>query len=350
MLKLLLDLIDEKLYKLKKKLILHHIKKFILMLSRRHIRIKVLQALYAYFQGDVGNPINGEKQLLKHFEKVYDLFIYQLSLLVEIRAFAEERMIEAKKKYYPTEEELNPIEKFIRNPLLVQLAENKDLEKKSAALHINWKQEKELVLKLYNQIREADTYKQYLAEKNSTYKIDKLVITKIFEEVLIPSEALQFYFEDLNLNWTDDYFLVAQLVLMTISSYKVSWNENRALPTLFKDELDKYGGQDLIFARELFKKTIMHSDEFLEIIKPKIVNWEIDRVALMDLLILKMALVELTEMPSIPVKVTMNEFIEISKYFSTPKSKIFINGILDKLIVELKASGKIKKTGRGLVE
>ena len=320
------------------------------MLNRRHIRIKVLQALYAYNQIGSSDPINGEKQLLKHFGKVYDLFIYQLSLLVEIRAFAEERMTEAKKKYYPTEEELNPIEKFIRNPFLVQLAENKDLEKKADALHINWKSEKELILKLYNQIRETETYKEYLAKPETSYKEDKLVIVALFEEVLIPNEALHFYFEDLNLNWTDDYFLVAQLVLMTMSSYKVSWNENRTMPTLFKDELDVDGGQDLIFARDLFKKTIKYSDEFLEIIKPKIVNWEIDRVALMDILILKMALVELIEMPSIPVKVTMNEFIEISKYFSTPKSKIFINGILDTVIVELKASGKIKKAGRGLVE
>ena len=320
------------------------------MLNRRHIRIKVLQALYAYNQTGSNDLAQGEKQLLKHFGKVYDLFIYQLSLLVEIRAFAEERMNEAKKKYYPTQEELNPIEKFIRNPLLVQLAENKELEKKTDALHINWKSEKELVLKLYNQIRETEAYKEYLASDDAGYKADKRVIENLFEEVLIPSEALHFYFEDINLNWTDDYFLVAQLVLMTMSSYKVSWSENRAMPTLFKDELDEDGGQDLIFARDLFKKTIKHSDEFLEIIKPKIVNWEIDRVALMDILILKMALVELTEMPSIPVKVTMNEFIEISKYFSTPKSKIFINGILDNLIVELKSSGKIKKAGRGLVE
>jgi len=320
------------------------------MLSRRHIRIKVLQALYAYTQIDTGNPIQGEKELLKHFGKVHDLFIYQMTLLVEIRAFAEERMVEAKKKYFPTEEELNPIEKFIRNPLLMQLAENKDLEKKADALHINWKSEKELVLKLFNQIRESEIYTDYLSTNESSYKADRLVIAKLFEEVIIPHEGLHFYFEEMNLNWTDDYFLVAQLVFMTVSSYKASWSENKPMPTLFKDELDEDGGQDLIFARELFKKTIKHSDEFMEIIKPKIVNWEIDRVALMDLLILKMALVELTEMPSIPVKVTMNEFIEISKYFSTPKSKIFINGILDNLIIELKESGRIKKAGRGLVE
>lgn len=320
------------------------------MLSRRHIRIKVLQGLYAYTQIDSGNPINGEKQLLKHFGKVYDLFIYQLSLLVEIKAFAEERMVEAKKKYYPTAEELNPSEKFIRNPFLIQLAENKDLEKKADALHINWKTETELVRKLFNQMRETETYKEYIASTEQSYKADKLFIEKLFEEVVIPNETLHYYFEELNLNWTDDYFLVAQLVLMTMSAYKQSWTETKALPTLFKDELDEDGGQDLIFARDLFKKTIRFSDEYLEIIKPKILNWEIDRVALMDLLILKMALVELIEMTSIPVKVTMNEYIEISKYFSTPKSKIFINGILDSLILELKDSGKIQKMGRGLVD
>ena len=320
------------------------------MLSRRHIRIKVLQALYAYTQLDNGNPINGEKQLLRHFGKMYDLYIYQLSLLVEIRAFAEERMNEAKKKYYPTEEELNPSEKFIHNALLIQLAENKDLDKKADAIHINWKPEKELILKLYNQIRESEIYKEYIADPESSYKTDKLFIEKLFDEIIIPHEALHYYFEEINLNWTDDYFLVAQLVLMTLSSYKVSWSESKALAPIFKDEMDADGGQDLIFAVDLFRKTISHSDEYVKLIKPKIINWEIDRVALMDMIILKMALVELTEMPSIPVKVTMNEYIEISKYFSTPKSKIFINGILDNLILELKTSGAVKKTGRGLVE
>lgn len=320
------------------------------MLSRRHIRIKVLQGLYAYTQLDNRNPINGEKQLLRHFGKVYDLFIYQLSLLVEIRAFAEERMIEAKKKYYPTEDELNPNEKFIRNALLLQLAENNDLGSKVDALHINWKTETELVRKLFNQMRETETYKEYLSNPEQSYKADKLFISALFEEVIIPNENLHYYFEELDLNWTDDYFLVAQLVLMTISAYKVSWTDTKSLPTLFKDELDEDGGQDLIFARDLYKKTIRFSDEYLEIIRPKILNWEIDRVALMDMLILKMALVELIEMTSIPVKVTMNEYIEISKYFSTPKSKIFINGILDSLILELKTSGKIKKIGRGLVD
>ncbi len=320
------------------------------MLTRRHIRIKVLQALYAYTQADNDNPIIGEKQLLNHFGKVYELFIYQMSLLVEIKNFAEERMIEAKKKFYPTKEELTPNEKFINNALLVQFSKNKDLEKKADALHINWNIETELVRKLFNQTRESEIYKKYLLNTNTNYKADKHVIERLFEEVIIENQNLQYYFEDLNLNWTDDYFLVAQLVLITMSSYKVSWDEAKPLPPLFKDEFDEDGGQDMIFGKELFKKTIYNSEAFLDIIKPKIVNWEIDRVALMDIIILKMALVELTEMPSIPIKVTMNEYIEISKYFSTPKSKIFINGILDNLIVDLKTSGKIKKTGRGLVE
>jgi len=320
------------------------------MLSRRHIRIKVLQALYAYTQLDSENLVYGEKQLLKHFDKVYDLFIYQLSLLVEIREFAEERMIEAKKKYYPSKEELNPNEKFIRNSFLVQLAQNKDLEKKAEAIHVNWKTETELIRKLYNQIRESESYKSYLADSDSSYKADKLLIEKLIDEVIIPNETLHFYFEEINLNWTDDYFLVAQLVLITISAYKPSWDAGKDLPTLFKDELDEDGGQDLAFAKQLFKKTIINSTSYLELIKPRIMNWEIDRVALIDLIILKMSLVELLEMPSIPIKVTMNEYIEISKYFSTPKSKIFINGILDNLIVELKASGKLIKSGRGLVE
>lgn len=320
------------------------------MLSRRHIRIKVLQALYAYTQLGNNNPDMGEKQLLRQFDKVYDLFVYQLSLLVEIRNFAEEWMGEAKKKYYPTQEEVNPNEKFIRNALIMQLVNNKDLEKKIDALHINWKPENELIRKLYIQIRDSEIYKKYMESTESNYKEDKAFVEQLFEEVIIPSENLLFFFEEMNLNWTDDYFLVEQLVLMTISSYKQTWLNTKPLPPLFKDELDDEGGQDLLFAKNIFKSTIKNSAAYQELIKPKIMNWEIDRVALMDMLILKMALVELIEMPSIPIKVTMNEYIEISKYFSTPKSKIFINGILDSLIVDLRANGTITKAGRGLVE
>ncbi len=292
----------------------------------------------------------GEKQLLRQFDKVYDLFVYQLSLLVEIRNFAEEWMGEAKKKYYPTQEEVNPNEKFIRNALIMQLVNNKDLEKKIDALHINWKPENELIRKLYIQIRDSEIYKKYMESTESNYKEDKAFVEQLFEEVIIPSENLLFFFEEMNLNWTDDYFLVEQLVLMTISSYKQTWLNTKPLPPLFKDELDDEGGQDLLFAKNIFKSTIKNSAAYQELIKPKIMNWEIDRVALMDMLILKMALVELIEMPSIPIKVTMNEYIEISKYFSTPKSKIFINGILDSLIVDLRANGTITKAGRGLVE
>ncbi|MBN2237141.1 MAG: transcription antitermination factor NusB [Bacteroidales bacterium] len=320
------------------------------MLNRRHIRIKVLQALYAYSLEKENDPYKGEKQLLKHFGKMYDLFVYQLSLLVEIKDFAEERMLEAKKKFYPSTEELNPNQKFINNAFLVQLAENKDLAKQTDAIHVNWKSELELVRKIYNQIRESEIYQSYMDEKETSYKADKLLVETLFEQVIIANETLHFYFEEINLNWTDDYYLVAQLVLMTISSYKQSWSATKPLPSLFKDEADEEGSQDITFAKKLFAKTIQYEKEYMELIKPKIVNWEIDRVAMMDLLILRMALVELVEMPSIPVKVTMNEYIEISKYFSTPKSKIFINGILDNLIIELKTSGKIKKAGRGLVE
>jgi len=320
------------------------------MLSRRHIRIKVLQALYAYHQVEDTNPINGEKQLIKHFDKVYDLYVYQLSLLVEIKRFAEERMLEAKKKFYPSQEELNPNEKFIRNALLDQLSQNTDLEKKADKLHVNWKLESELVRKLFTQIRDSELYASYMADADNSYKADKHIVERLFEEVIIPNENLHFYFEEINLNWTDDYYLVGQLVLMTLGNYKMSWSENKPLPPLFKDELDADGSQDLAFGKQLFKLAIRNSESYLELIKPKIMNWEMDRVALMDTLILKMALVELIEMPSIPIKVTMNEYIEISKYFSTPKSKIFINGILDSLIIELKESGRIKKTGRGLVE
>ncbi len=320
------------------------------MLNRRHIRIKVLQALYAAIQSDDLDVFEGQRQLIQKLDKIYDLAIYQMSVLLEIRDIAEYRMEEGKKKNLPTEEDKNPNPRFVENTFLLQLSENKDLKKKMNDLAINWVNESEMIRNIYHNLLESDLYKEYMNADQVNYKIDKEFVLSFFQEIVLPYESLHSLFAEKNLHWADDYNLASELVYLIISGYKVSWGENKMLPPLFKDENSTSGSsQDKEFAKQLFKTVIDKSDEYEELIKPKIKNWEIDRLATIDKILIKMALVEVLEMPTIPIKVSMNEYIELSKYFSTQKSKVFINGLLDKTIAELQEQGKITKEGRGLI-
>jgi len=319
------------------------------MLNRRHIRIKVLQALYAAIQSNDTDILIGQKKLITKLDKIYDLTIYQLSVLLEIRELAENKLKEAKKKNFPTPEELKPNTRFIENTFLVQLGENTDLLMKIDKLAINWITEPEIIRKIYVNMVDSDFYKAYMAKPQTNYKQDKDLIKDLFAQVVIPSESLHALFAEKDLNWADDYNLSAEVCLMIISSYKASWSEHKPLPPLFKDEQNAIVSQDREFAKDLFKTVIVNDERFDEIMKPKVKNWDMDRLATIDKILIKMALAEVLEMPTIPVKVSLNEYIELSKYFSTPKSKIFINGILDKVVADLKDKGDIKKQGRGLM-
>ncbi|NOR87052.1 MAG: hypothetical protein GQ527_05535, partial [Bacteroidales bacterium] len=223
------------------------------MLNRRHIRIKVLQALYAAIQSDNTDVAIGQKQLMLKLDKVYDLAIYQLSFLLEIRDFTTLRIEEAKKKHFPTPEELNPNTRFIDNSFLLQLEANLDYQKKVDKLAVKWVNEPEMVRKIYLNLVETESYKKYMAGELPTYKADKEFIMNAFEEAVISYEGLQDYFEEMNLHWGDDFNLASEVVLMIISSYKVGWNENKPMPPLFKDD-DKevQKSQDRAFAKDLF--------------------------------------------------------------------------------------------------
>ena len=188
-----------------------------------------------------------------------------------------------------------------------------------------------------------------MKRQDCTYSDDKEVVQQIVKKVFTRSELLQFFYEEKNIHWSDDFYAANLLVVKTIKSYNESWDEMQRLPLLFKEQMGGGVNEDKEFLIQLFRKTIVKDDEYSILIENKVKNWEMDRIAAMDTLLIKMAIVELLEFPSIPIKVTLNEYIELAKMFSTPKSKIFINGILDKMIVELKAQKKIKKMGRGLI-
>jgi len=320
------------------------------MLSRRHLRAKVLMALYAFKISENDRIDVAEKELFRSLNKLYEIYIYQLSLLVELVKFAEKRLEENKKKFFPSEEEKNPNTRFIDNRFIKQLEANLDFQKFVNAYKINWAPEEEMIRKLYSEIKVSADYEAFMNEWPQSYKSDKEIAIKILKKHFAPSESLHFYFEEKNIYWADDFYTANIFAMQTIKSFSAKSDENRKLPTLYKIDNVDHETEDVKFVKDLFRKTIVKGEEYEKIIENKVKNWDMDRIAILDILILKMALVELIDFPHIPVKVSLNEYIDIAKMFSTPKSKIFVNGVLDKLIKDLKKSKKIKKTGRGLLE
>ncbi len=320
------------------------------MLNRRYLRTKVMQALYAFFQSNDDRMDIAEKNLINSIEKLYELYIYQLSVLVELVDFAKHRLEENKLKHIPSAEDLNPNSRFVDNKFIKQLESNKNFQLHFNQLKINWSEEQDMFRSIYQKIIESKTFNDYMNADESSYAADKKVIISILRKFIIADEALQNYFEDKNIYWADDYLTVSMMVLKTIDNFAENDDEFCALPELYKNEDRSNADDDRNFVIDLFRKTIINADKFEKLIADKTTNWEVERIAIIDNILIKMALVELLEFPSIPIKVTLNEYIEISKGYSSDKSKVFINGVLDKLIDDLQADKSINKIGRGLID
>jgi len=319
------------------------------MLGRRHYRIKILQALYAYFQGGESRIEVAEKNLLLSLDKVYELYYLQLSFLLELIHFYRFRIEESKTKFYPTPEEANPSYKLSENRVVLQLQQNLDLAKQVNKYKIFWTEEQEMVRKVYQKLRGSKELADYLGSGIATYQEDQDFLEKLFRKFIAKSPDLQYYCEERNIFWEDDFEVAAVFVLKTIKLLSETFSENETLTSLFSKDEEDDADEDRKFILELFRKTIKNSEDWEKLIDARTKNWELERIALTDILLIKMALTELVGFSQIPVKVTMNEYIEISKQFSSQKSKLFINGILDKLVSDLSAENKIRKTGRGLM-
>jgi len=316
------------------------------MLNRRQLRIKVMQALYAYFQ--VGNTdLNkGEKELIGSIWKVYDLYIHLLVLLIELQFQEEKYQAEGKNKRLPTAEDLNPNTRFVDNSLIRLLQENTQLRRELNNRKVSWQVEDELVRKLLFQIRQGETYQNYLIQSDNSFEAQAQFLIALCKNELSNFELLDDYFEAKSIYWADDMRVAMSSLIKTLEGLKPqTMASDIILLPLFKEP-----EEDQQFATHLYRKTILQTDEFEALIADKTTNWEVERIAMMDILLMKMALTEILQFESIPVKVTLNEYIEISKLYSSPKSKVFINGILDKLVQEFKSANKIQKTGRGLAE
>jgi N utilization substance protein B len=314
------------------------------MLNRRHLRIKILQALYAYELSLDKNLAKAEKELFFSIEKMYDMYLFLLMLMPEMKTIAENRIEEGKRKKLPTEEDKSPNMRFVNNHFLKQLEANIPIQKLGEKKKINWAGQGPELRKLFKAITETEEYQAYMQLEKPTYEDDKEVVIRVFKRHLINHAALQDFFDERSIFWSDDLDLVASMTIKTLKSFSEDADEYQALLPLWKEPEDEKA-----FVKTLFRKTITQSDEHSALFKKHADNWEVDRIAVMDMILMKMALTEGRELKQIPIKVTLNEYIEISKYYSTPKSKNFINGILDKIFADMKTSGTIKKTGRGLI-
>ena len=318
------------------------------MLNRRHLRIKVLQVLYAFYQNNEEDLLKAEKELLRSVDRMYDLYLWYLLTFEELHRFAVRRIEDRRKKVRPTEDDLNPNLKFVENFLIKHFVESTDLKRKCEERKVNWTGavENDLMRKLFLEVVESDTYKNYMASEESSLEEDRQFLVDLFKQVIANFHLIHDYFENLSIYWLDDIDLMCAMVLKTIKQLKSESDlGTQPVMDLHKDKADELG-----FVKSLLRNTIEMDDDNTEMIDHLTKNWELERIAKMDIILLKMALTELKVQPSIPKKVTLNEYIEISKFYSTPKSQVFINGILDKAVPLLQERGEMKKTGRGLMD
>ncbi|HTH82207.1 MAG TPA: transcription antitermination factor NusB [Mucilaginibacter sp.] len=315
------------------------------MLNRRHLRVKVLQSLYAYHQTDAGNVKQQEKNLLLSIDKVYEMYIWMLSLISEVVGYADADATERANKHLPTADDLNANLKILTNRFVISLNQNKEFLAGLKKYKVEWTFEPELVKTLFGILKAAPEYAEYLQKTDDTMHTDKDIIKFIFKKVILKSSLADQVFEDKFIFWPVDKDVLQALIAKTFKNFAFDEPEKNVLA-----EVTGNWEEDREFIVNLFETSVRYDKEYQELISAKTQNWEPERIAMMDTLLMKMAIAEFTNFASIPVKVTINEYLEISKEFSTPKSNSFINGILDKILFELKAAKKINKTGRGLIE
>lgn len=312
------------------------------MISRRLLRIKVLKAMYAHLKSESDSLMASEKSLVTSIDKTYDLYFQMLSLIVELARYAESRQEMAKQKKLPTFEDLNPNRKFVENSVISLIAESDSVNDYLAAHRLSWAQYPELIKTLFAQLEQSDYYQKYMLSEERSFREDLALVRDFYTTELEESELLEDVLDEQSILWNDDLGFALIMVERTLSNMRPTHREVKVVAKFKSDD-------DLAFAKELFSKAIVNFNDNIALIERFTAKWDIERIAFMDNLILALATAELTSFASIPVKVTLDEYIEISKYYSTPGSSNFINGILDRIVAHLSDEGKIKKSGRGLL-
>ncbi len=312
------------------------------MINRRHIRVKVMQSIYAMQQSQSDDIVKEEKFLKYSILKMFDLYVLNLLLINEVQKLAAKKIALSKKKILATKEDLIPNTKFLNNRLINTIQESVSLISYCEINKLkNWEVDDEYVKIIYDELLNSKIYKNYLDTVEDSFNVDRSFVIDFFTEIIAPNEKLAEYFEDKMITWVDDIPFVNTWVLKTLSKSKN--NTNFIMGSLYKDKDDEE------YVSKLFTKTILKLKEYEKEISERTPNWETDRIADIDMILIKMAIAEFLNFPSIPVKVTINEYIEISKDYSTEKSSYFINGVLDKISKEFERDQKIVKIGRGLL-
>lgn len=314
------------------------------MLNRRHIRVKVMQSIYAMLQNGSDSLDKEEKFLFQSIENIRDLYLIMVSALVELKNAEEDYLEKISKKHLVTAEERNANRKFVNNAVLKLLEESNLLGIALEDRKINnWKLNDDYILILLDAVKESALYKKYMQTRENNFEEDREFIAALFEEIIAPNDKLYEYLEDYKLTWVDDIPVVNTIISKQLRAIAPQGRDAYYVPKLYKDLDDKD------FVRDLFRKVVLNNNELAKEFMDKTPNWDAERIAEIDSIILKMAICEFLKFPSIPVKVTINEYLEIAKEYSTPKSSIFINGILDNLVKDYQAANKLVKTGRGLM-
>lgn len=307
------------------------------MINRVLIRSKVLQMVYAFYQKENTNLRDMEKEFIESLEKSYELYHYLLLLMNDITYYAEKRIDQKRNKYLPTEEDINPNTRFIDNRFIAQLRENHALDHYVSAHKLSWEHHEQLIKTLFEQISTSPAYIEYMQADSCDYEADKEVWRKIFKQTLNNGSDLAEALEEDCIYWNDDLDIVITFVIKTIKRFEEAKGADQELLPMFKDNDDK------LFALKLFRAAIQNGEEYRQMITSSVKNWELERLAMMDLIILQIALAEILEVEEIPLNVSFNEYIDLAKVFSTEKSGTFINGTLDHLVQQLKKDNKLFK-------
>lgn len=312
------------------------------MLSRRLLRVKVIKALYAYLYSDGTALKAASKNLAVSIDKTYELYFQMLSLLPAVARYAEQRQETARQKQLPTYEDLNPNRKFVENAVVRRLAEDDGINSFVESHRLGWSQYPETIRSLYAHLAESDFFKAYMAREERSWRDDMQLVESFYVNELEDNEELESVLEDMSIMWSDDLGFALMMVVRTLQSMRAGHAKVKLLPRFKSDD-------DPVFARELFERAALQYADNERYIERFTANWDVERIAMMDKIIMAAAMTEMMTFESIPVKVTLDEYIEIAKYYSTPGSSTFINGVMDKISESLTAEGRIVKSGRGLI-
>jgi transcription antitermination protein NusB len=307
------------------------------MINRVLLRIKIVQILYSYYKSDSKSLPVAEKELFHSIEKTYDLYYHLLQLSVEITRYASDRIETKRNRLRPTEEDLNPNTRFIDNTFISQLSGNIQFNEYLTAHKLSWVNYPEIIKELFEEVISTEFYSDYINAETVDYASDKDIWRKIFKKVILQNENLDDSIQDQSIYWTEDIEMVVSFVIKTIKRFDLAKGEEQELLPMFKDQ------EDIDFASKLIRSVLTKGPTLREMIDVNTKNWEIDRIAFMDIVIMEVALAELMDFPTIPVNVTLNEYIEIAKTYSTEKSGTFINGVLDNIVGQLKNENKLIK-------